>query len=278
MAKLPELRSEYIWVILMIGLVAPTVITPGFPFPESSVTQQIYDIIQNLPPGSVICMGGSGVFAFDIESSPGMIGCIKQAAQRGLKLITCPLGSETPQFHKFCIDAARVDQKYGGPWKYGVDYVLLPYLAGGEPTLVAYLNNIQSIASVDLSGTPLSQLPLMSQVKSYKDLAVFICPHWDFPTVIRVATGQYGMISISFAQSSAYATFAPYMQSYPGKVFMTNGYIGGAQYEKLTGTKGLGYKVVDSYTVVSALIILFIVLGNVTLFTKTREEKVEEKQ
>lgn len=273
--RIPELRSEYIWLILIIGFLIPAVNPLGSPFPVSDVTVKIYNMIEALPEGSIIIMGGSGVFAFDLESSAGMISCIKQMARLKLRLVTLPLGTEAAQFEKYCIDAARVDEKFGGPWKYGEDYVLLPYLPGGSAALVAFLGDVHGTISLDLAGTPIEQLPLMNDLRDYNDIAVWICPHWGFVTIIRYVTGEFDITSISFAQSSAYAFFSPYMAAYPGKVYMTNGYLGGAQYEKLNEIKGLGHMVIDSYLIVSILIIAFVVLGNLTLLIGVKEEDEE---
>ncbi len=269
-----ELKSKYIWVVLIIGMLIPAIRPLGVPFPMNNVTVEIYELVENLPEGSIVIMGGSGVFAFDLESSPGMIAAIKQMAAHGVRLVTCPTGSEVPQFHKFLIDAARVDKKFGGPWEYGVDYVMLPYLPGGAMIVYdQFLTDVHKTVSIDLAGTPIDQLPLMNELRDYKDVVAWFCPHWGFVDVVRIVTGQYGITAISFAQSTAYAFFSPFMQTYPGQVYMTNGYLGGDQYEKLNNMKGLGHKVQDSYSVISVLIAAFIVLGNVTLFSKQEEEE-----
>jgi len=278
MAKIPELKSQYIWLVALILFLIPAVNPLGAPFAMSDVTVKIYDLMQSLPEKSIVVMGGASVFAFDIESSPGMIACLKQMAARHLRLVTFPLGTEAAQYHKFCIDAARVDQKYGGPWKYGVDYVLLPYTPGGSAALISFLKSVEATVTLDINGVPINQLPLMRDFHSYKDIAVWMCPHWGFIDIIRYATGECGVISVSFAQSAAYATFSPYMMAYPGKVYMTNGYVGGAQYERLVGIKGLGHKVVDSYSLISVLIPALIILGNITMIVRMKEEEVEAKE
>ena len=275
--KIPELKSQHIWAVLIIAFLIPAISPLGSPFPMSDVTMQIYNVMEALPKGSIVLVGGSAVFAFDLESSAGMIACLKQMARKGLRMVTLPLGVEAVQLHKFCIDAAGVDKSKGGPWEYGKDYVLLPYIPGAGAAIVSFLTDVQKTVSVDLAGTPLSQIPLMKDFRNYKDVAVFICPHWGFVDIVRYATGEFGVTSISFAQSTAYAFFSPYMQAYPGKVFMTNGYLGGAQYERLNNIKGLGHKVIDSYTLVSILIVGFITLGNVTMYTKMKEPEKEEE-
>ena len=97
-------------------------------------------------------------------------------------------------------------------------------------------------------------------------------PTLGFPTIVQYVTGERGIISISFAQSGAYSTYSPYMMSYPGQVYMTNGFLGGAQMERLVGMKGLGHAAIDAYQVLSILFVVFVALGNATAFTTEEEE------
>ena len=50
-----------------------------------------------------------------------------------------------------------------------------------------------------------------------------------------------------------------------------------AQYEKLVGAPGLGTAAVDSYTLLSAVVLGFVVLGNLTLLSSMRKEKELEE-
>jgi len=276
MVKVPELKSQHIWIVVLIALVIPAIFPLGVPIQSSAATENIYNFIESLPRGSIVVMGGSGNFAFDLESSAGMIAAIKQMARRGLRLVGTPFGVEAVPLQKYCVDAARVDQKYGGPWKYGVDYVQLPYLPGGAAAYVSFLKDVWATVYTDVQGTPLSAIPLMKDFHSYKDIALWLCPHYDFPNAVRYATQERGIPSVYFAQAAVYSTYAPYMVQFPGKVWMTNGFLGGAQYEKLVGMSGLGTSAIDAYALVSVVFIGFVVLGNTVLLQKVGKEEEEK--
>jgi hypothetical protein len=263
--KLPELQARQVWAIVLIGYLIPAFIPLGMSPVISSATQNVYDTIQSLPPNSIVMCGGGGVFAFDLESSAGLIAALKQMSKLNVKVVFYPMWIETMQFSKYCVDSARVDEKFGGPWKYGRDYVILPYIPGNEVGLVSFLNDVKKTVSTDYAGTPISQLPLMAGLNSYKDITVWICAQWDGVTILRYVTGEYGIKVLWFAQSSAYAAFSSYMQVYPGKIYITNGALGGAQYEKLNDMKGLGHAALDSNVVFTLLFIGFLVLGNLTM-------------
>lgn len=271
--KIPELKSQYIWItIAIICYIIPGIFPLGTSFPMSDTTTEIYDIINNLPEGSVVAIGGSGVFAFDLESSAGTIPAIKIMARNGVKIINVPLGTEAVQYEKFLIDASRVETKYGGTMEYGVDWIQLPYLPGQASALVSFLEDVESATKVDVYGTPLTDIPIMEHIQNWEDIDLWICPHWGFPLIVQYVTGERGITSISFAQSGAYARYSPYMMSYPGQVFMTNGFLGGAQMELLVGMKGLGHAAIDAYQLLSVVLVGFVILGNLTMYTSNEEE------
>jgi hypothetical protein len=271
--KIPDLKSQYVWLtVALLAYLIPGVFPLGTGFPMSDTTMEIYEIVKNLPEGSICAIGGSGVFAFDLESSAGTIPALKIMAENGVRIINVPLGTEAVQYEKFLIDASRIEKKYGGTLEYGKDWIQFPYIPGGSSGLVAFLEDIHTSCPVDVYGTPLDELPLGQELTNWEDIDLWICPHWGFPTIVQYVTGERGITSISFAQSGAYSTYSPYMMSYPGQVYMTNGFLGGAQMERLVGMKGLGHAAIDAYQVLSILFVVFVALGNATAFTTEEEE------
>ncbi len=270
---IPELKSQHIWAVVFIVYVIPVLVPIGAPFQMSEITIEIYDQIQALGEDDIVVVGGAYVFAFDLESSAALIAALEVLANNGVRVVNAPFAVEAVQFEKYCIDAARVDEKYGGPWKYGRDYVQLPYMPGMAAAVVAFLEDVHSAVATDVAGTPLSELPLMNDFHNWEDISIWICPHWSFDMIVRYVTAERGIPAIYFAQAAAYSGYAPYMMAYPDKVWMTNGFLGGAQLEKLVGRPGLGMAAIDAYAILSAVFVVFAVLGNITEWTKEEEEE-----
>jgi len=271
--KIPELSSRTIWAVVMIVYIVTCTIPIGASFEMSDITIEIYEFIDDLPEGSVVFIGGSAVFAFDLESSASLIACLKQMERKNLRIVCAPFGVEAVQFHKYCIDASGVMESRGGTWVYGVDYVQLPYMPGGAAAYVALMDDIHTAVATDVAGTPLNDLPLMQEVLNHEDIDAWICPHWAFDMIVRYVVAERDIPGIYFAQAAAYANYVPYMMAYPGMVWMTNGFLGGAQYEKLEGVPGLGTAVVDSYAIMSVVYVGFIILGNITMYQNRDEEE-----
>ncbi|MBS7637590.1 hypothetical protein KEJ49_01690, partial [Candidatus Bathyarchaeota archaeon] len=70
--KVPELKSQYIWVFIFLLYLIPVFFPIGAPFQMSEITIEIYKYIDKLPPGSIVVIGGAYVFAFDLESSAAL--------------------------------------------------------------------------------------------------------------------------------------------------------------------------------------------------------------
>jgi len=267
--EIPELRSEYIWAVAFVLFLISILFPLGTRVEMTPMTEQIYDNIQKLPKGTIIATGGPGIFSFMLENSPAFIACIKQMARQGLRLVNIPTGVENIPYFKYCIDAAGVDESKGGPWKYGRDYVALPYIPGGTAGLVAVLKDVKKAVATDIEGTPLSQIPLMQDVKDASSFAYWIdCSGYFVPTLAAYVIGQFKVPVIGFIHAYYYAVYSPYLAMYPGKIWFTNGIIGGAQYESLMAYKGLGQSGVDSYQLISIYFFVLFALANVTVYFK----------
>ncbi|MBS7631766.1 hypothetical protein KEJ47_09430 [Candidatus Bathyarchaeota archaeon] len=273
--KIPELKSQYVWLVVLLVYVTAVIVPIGAPFQMSEITVKIYNKINELQEGDIVVIGGAYVFAFDLESSAALIPCLRQLAQKKVRIVNAPFAVEAVQFEKYAMDASRITDKMGGTYKYGVDWVQLPYMPGWPAALVGFLEDVHSAVATDVYGTPIDQIPLMKDLRSYKDIKLFIVPHWSFDMVVRYATAERGIPAIYFAQAAAYASYSPFMMAYPDKVFMTNGFLGGAQYEKLMGMTGLGHSAIDAYAILSAVFLGFVILGNLTMLSRIGKE--EEK-
>lgn len=271
--KIPELKTEHIFVAVMISYLFVGLVPMGFPFGMSEITVEIYELVENLPPGSIIIQGGSGVFAFDLESAAAMIACIKQLERNDLKLVNIPFGVEAVQFQKYCVDSARVDESFGGTWEYGVDWVQLPYIPGGSAALISLLDDVHGTVETDVYGTPLSELPIMDDLRSWEDIDLWTCPHYGYSMIVQFVTVEKDIPSINFAQTSCYIDWSPMMAAYPGKIYLTAGFLGGAQYEKLMDLKGLGHAAMDGYGIIFLVYLVAIVLGNITMYAKRGKEE-----
>jgi len=274
--RIPELKRQYIWGIVLIVYLTAVLVPIGAPFPMSDITVEIYNVIGSLKPGQIVVVGGAWDFAFDLESSAAMIPALRQLADRHARIVFAPFAVESVQYQKYVMQASGIAEEQGGTYKYGVDWVQFGYIPGLPAAMVGFLNDVHSAVPADVYGTPDDKIPLMNDFHSWKDIALWICPHWSFDVVVRYATAEHGIPAIYFAQAAAYSGYSPFMMAYPDKVWMTNGFLGGAQYEQLMNTTGLGHAAINAYYILSAVLVVIVILGNVDMISK-REKKEEKK-
>jgi hypothetical protein len=73
--------------------------------------------------------------------------------------------------------AARLEEEFPGEsWNYGTDWVNWGYRPGGILMIqgLAKAKNIHEVLLVDASSTPISELPVMANVRSIKDISMLI--------------------------------------------------------------------------------------------------------
>lgn len=257
-----ELKSQYIWGVVWILYMVPIVFPLGMPVIVRPSTQEAWDYTENLPEGSIVVQGGEGIYGFDMESAPAQIAWIRHCYRKGYRLVNIPLSVESWSVNWKCVEWAGVLEEHGGTWKYGVDFVQLPYIPGRDAAFVSLMEDVWETAKTDSFGTPLSEIPLMQEFRTGDDIAMWSVPHWNIYQVVKFGTADYGFAALHCAQAGAYINTLQYAAMYPGKVFVTNGLQGGAEYEKLEGFKAIGTASIDGYGLYSIAFVIFFILGN----------------
>ena len=152
-----------------------------------------------------------------------------------------------------------------GDKKYGVDYVVLPYVAGGETAVAALASSIHDLITEDYYGSPLQTLPLMEEADSAEDFDLLIeitsggpgyaeyLRQWQSPYGITMIVG-----CISLMAPGAY----PYLESGQFSGLIT-GVRGGAEYELLVGKLGAGTRAMDAVSISHLFVIASIAVGNI---------------
>jgi hypothetical protein len=123
----------------------------------------------------------------------------------------------------------------------------------------------------DIRGTPISQLPVMQGVKTLADykMVIDITPSGTVPAWIAYRPKN---LIVLFCPTSVMAAEA-YTFLDSGQVAgMLTGAIGAQDYEQLLQREGLGTTFGNAISFSHALIIFFIILGNIALFMSRRAQ------
>ena len=161
---------------------------------------------------------------------------------------------------------------------YGVDYVNLGYKANYTAVLLGMGSSIESIYPADQRGTPLSQLPLMQRVKSYKDISfIFIVADNG------IVDNWISIVNAQFSKpmgAGVTAVMAPKFYSYVQAKQMTGllgGMKGAAEYELLVNKPAMAMIGMNSQSTGSFADYFLRGIGNVAYLHDTGSERTRTR-
>lgn len=258
-------------IFLMIALVViiPTLIPVRLPITVSEPTQKLYDYIEELPSGSII------MIAFDYgpsslaEPEPMAEAVMQHCFSKEINVIGMTLFQNTPTL------ADRLMRKIADENNaiYGEDYVFLGFRPGALSVILGMGTNIANVFDKDYQDTPISDIPMMADVKNYDQISLLLDLASSSTTEawIIYANTKYDLQIAAGVTAVIIAQMYPYLQT--GQlVGMMPGYLGAAEYEKLLNAPGDGTVGLNTASFAHLLIIGLVILGNIAFFMQRRKE------
>ncbi len=272
--RLANIDRRVIYV-LMILIIALSLIKPvGLAIIPSPETQKVYDFIESLAPGSIVYLGFDFSAGGIPELMPAAQSLVRQGFRKDLRFVCAGMWVMAGDMADtaFSIVPEEFPDK-----QYGVDWVNIGYKPGGEVLLQKMLSSIYEAAvGVDHYGNDLNTLPLMKEVQTLKDvdaLFIFVTGTPGERQYIAHVTSPHNKPLIVSTVAVSVPELMPLVQS--GQVHAAVlGMKGAAEYELLVGHPGSATAGMDAQSFSHALIIVFIILGNVGyLLTQKKEKK-----
>ena len=271
--KLGDLPTNWIYLLVVIIMTVPILIPLKTPFSVKSETLAVYNIIEELPPGSFVIIEGGNQYGFLIEIKECLQAVLRHLYSRDLKIVFISFSADNRMFHEIVRDFVGIskDEPFNGK-VYGVDWVDLGYITGGSSALAQFAANPQSFG-FDSYGTPTKDLPIMNEIGAADTWGLCI---EDSGSGVSMAIRQVGipyetkMISLNTA--GWYPFHIVYVKS--GILSgMTMGIRGAGEYEKLLGYVGLGHSGTDMLNMTHGMIIVLVILGNLSYFSQRVRKK-----
>ena len=267
--------AQIIYTLLVISIVIPLLNPVGLPIGISSTTRDVYSYIENtLPAGKPVLVDLYYEMAARAELEPQAAAVIKHLFEKNCKLVfvsTMTYGPIVFELLKSTAADLFADKTYG------VDYVFLGYIAGNEPAVRSLATSVRGTVAVDNYGTPISDLPMMANIDKAEDFAlVFIVSSGTdtFGWYVRQWYTPYDVPLLFGALSVIGPSIKPYVDAKQA-IGMLTGQRSAAEYETLVGRKGLGLASMDAQSFAHALILIFIIIGNIILFATRSKPKPE---
>jgi len=285
--RLQQIDQRVIYGVLVVVTVVAFAVTPMPVTHVGPETIDAFEAVDSCPKDKVVLVDSSWEMWTQAENRAQFLALIEHLFRANIKFVVTSVGI-APFGPKMAQDRiGPLAEKYGK--RYGVDYVNLGFKPAGGSAIVsaplgflldAFARDIHGIYPTDMSGTPVSELPIMEGVKRIQDIHLVVCigyePAQEWISFIR---GQYGTPVIWSCMSIVVPIYAPYYES-KQIAGIIGGTRGAAEYEQLLherypvpGEKaGEGMQLMTPQSFAHVLIILFIIVGNIGYFSSVRRK------
>ncbi len=244
------------------------------PIDVSVWVQDFYDEIEKYGPGSKIFLPMSYGPDMIGDCHPNIVLVWKYAMQKEWKVISWAWSAKS-----HIIAEQVLNTVFGSPYQndpgYGIDWVYLGMLPGGQPMLqVMCETGIQSYRDVDNFGTPLKDMPVTDGFDILKNDVDIVVSFGGGYSVMPVTKLQYG---IPYVQAGIQGDTSMFASDYAvGNIIgMMPGIKGAFEFEKLTGLVGGAGSYISSTVAISIFVMAGIVLSNIYYFAFKPKELLD---
>lgn len=264
--KLGRIDNRVLYVLLVLVLLYPLVNPMGLPVSLSNWTKTSYAVIDSVPSGETVVID----FGYNIDGAPDvepqLVAVLRHLFDKQVKIICVGLVHHGPM----------IAERLLAPWeakgkKYGEDFVILGYLAGGETALAAYARDFKKAFPQDWRGNATDSLPLLANITSAGDTKLWLFFTDSSAEVWVRQISQYnipivgGLITVTAPQAE------PFIHS--GQLAgMLSGLRGAAEYENIMRAPGRAVASMDAQSMGHMLLIVFIICANLAYFAKRSRE------
>jgi hypothetical protein len=264
---LEDIPREVLYAVLLVFFVAPMIYPLGLPVPITANVRKWYATIDALQPGSVVMIDFGYSGGGEPELGPMAVVVYKHLFQKeGVKVICMSTSIEGTQLW----DKAMAEinpSRYGA--EYGVDYIHIGYIAGGETAMAAIGKDLRATTSTDYHGDPLNQFPIMEGIVDATSFDLLICyttggdqsEGW-----VRQWYTVYGTPYMCSVLAMMVPTMLPYMNA--GQIISVTSGAQAGEMESLVRAPARGIKSADVITLTHILCLAYVVIGNVAYLAK----------
>ncbi|MEW5702925.1 MAG: hypothetical protein AB1792_11950 [Candidatus Zixiibacteriota bacterium] len=271
--KMFALDRRWVFLVLVVALLVSLKIPFRVSVPISNEARSIHDFVDHLKPGDVIHLAMDYDPAAMAELQPMMLAVLKQCFEKDIKIVMTALHQYGPALAAATIDTAiaRHEARTGVRKKSGIDYAYLGYQPYAILIILGMGQNYRIPFPRDYYGVPLDSLPMMAHIQNFRDVKAVLNISSTNATDFWIAygNGRYGVPLAIGVTGVMTPEYYPYLQT--GQIFgILGGLKGAAEYETLVGTPGPAVDGMKGQIVAHAVIILFIIIGNIGYFAVRR--------
>jgi hypothetical protein len=269
-------RLDRRWIFLLLAAVCIVTLLVSFRMPVrvSREVRAIYAFVDSLQAGEVIHVSLDYDPNTLAELHPMAYAIMEQALERRAGIVLTALSQNgaamVEQVMRDVIDTMKV--RYDMNVQYGRDIVFLGYKPYFSIVILGMGENYRIPFPTDYYNTKLDSIPMMKSIQNYYQVkAVIVIGSGNIIDAwIADANARYGVRLALGLTGVVAADYYPYLRS--GQIFgLMGGMLGAAEYERLVDKPGDASEAMRVQVSAHAVIILFILFGNIGYFISRRK-------
>jgi len=284
--QLGQLDRRFIFLLIGLSVLVP-LLKPNWvniPIKTTANSKIVFEELNNLKEGDKVLVSFEYGASTKPEIHPMSVAVLQHLFSKGVKVYTVPLWPEGLMMAKFAIEEVVSSNLF--KIKEHIDYVSLPYKAGGEIIIRGIATDMRSIFTQDVNNVLLSEIPMMDGVNNITDFDFVFDLSAGVPgnaEWVQFACDEY-KIPLSSGCTSIMVTDAiPYVESGQIRGILA-GMPGAAEYEQMVFEylnnnldikylnkdaviiPGKATSRMSAQSIAHLLMVVFIVFGNISYY------------
>lgn len=278
--RLGTLDRRVIFLLIALAVIIPLIVHYTTTIPPSQLVLDLYNAVEDLPPGSKVLMSFDYGPSTAPENQPMATAMTRHCFEKNHKIYLMALWATGPRQSQELIEEL-INVEF--PDKvHGEDYIHLGYKAGNQGLINALLSDFKSMYSSDLAGADIESFPMMEGVENLRDFDIILAIGSGFPGTkewVQFA-GDPGDIPVGGGTT---AVMAPLLYPYYPKQML--GFLGGLQgaaeyeaalmngYPKYHDMSRQASTSMGPQVTAHLVIVGFILIGNLTYLLEKRKKR-----
>ncbi len=272
--SLPSVTKDVRWLYLLVALVmaASLMVPVRQPMTPEDAVQRAFRFVDGLPPGSAVLIALDFDPQAKAELEPMSIALLRHCMRKDLRVIGMTFWQTGAALMQQIFNdvAAEFPDKVVGR-----DYVYLGYQPGGMAQVITGMGErIVKVFRQDYENRPTVGMPIFQDIDSLKKVSyvIDVAAGSTYIAWIMYATDPFG-IPMGIGCTAVTGPDA-FVRLDAGQINgLISGLRGAADYEVLLNEPGLGIGGMFAQSIIHAMIVLFVVVGNVRYYMARRRER-----
>ena len=167
--KLGQLDRRFIFFLIGLSVLIP-LLNPGWiniPIKTTSNSEIVFKELDNLNEGDKVLVSFEYGASTKPEIHPMAVAVLQHLFSKGVKVYTVPLWPEGLMMAKYAIEEVVESNLFN--IKEHINYISLPYKAGGEIIIRGIATDIRSIFRQDVNNILIDDIPMMNGINKITD-------------------------------------------------------------------------------------------------------------